>query len=151
MNIKFEFFIKIDAQNFFSLRRFYCEICYLMIILTFFYVVNLRTKFDETLGRISDLKNFGRGFEDQSTNLDSNPRPDIKILGRRFKSSAESFRYAAGYLKLIYQTGCSNQPRYCVLGLHIKEGKSQRRAGGTDEQPLSDKLPLIRCGVTNSA
>ena len=46
------------------------------------------------------------------TNPDSNPRPDIKILGRECKSSAESFRYADGYLKLRYQTGCSNQPQY---------------------------------------
>ena len=78
----------------------------------FFSLVNLRTRFDETLGRISDSKNVGRGFVDQSSNPDSNPQPDIKILGRNFKSSAESFRFAAGYLKLRYQTGCSNQPRY---------------------------------------
>ena len=30
---------------------------------------------------------------------------------REFKSSAESFRCAAGYPKLRHQTGCSNQPR----------------------------------------
>ena len=43
---------------------------------------------------------------------DSNPGAYIKILGRKFESLAESFRFAAGYLKLRYQTGCSNQPRY---------------------------------------
>ena len=82
-----------------------------MIILVFFSLVNLRTRFDETLGRISDSKNFGRGFVDLSSNPNSNPRPDIKILGRKFKSSAESFRFATGYLNLKYHTGCSNQPR----------------------------------------
>ena len=35
-----------------------------------------------------------------------------QTLGQISKSSAESFRYAAGYPKLRYQTGCSNQPRY---------------------------------------
>ena len=80
--------------------------------LVFFYLVNLRTRFDETLCRMSDSKNIGRGFVDQSSNPDSNPGPDIKILGRKFKSSAESFRFATGYLKLRYQTGCSNEPRY---------------------------------------
>ena len=34
----------------------------------------------------------------------------------------------------------------CLVDLHIKEGKKQRLGGeGTDEQPLSDKPPLIRC------
>ena len=84
----------------------------MLIILAFFSLVNLRTRFDEILGRISDSKNIGRGFVDQSSNPDSNPRPDIKILGRKFKSSAESFRFAAGYLKLRYQTGCSIKPWY---------------------------------------
>ena len=40
-------------------------ICYcILIILIFFYVVNLRTRFDEPLDRISDPKNLSRGFED---------------------------------------------------------------------------------------
>ena len=32
------------------------------------------------LDRISDFKNLEQGFEDQSTNLDSNPQPYMKIL-----------------------------------------------------------------------
>ena len=51
-------------------------------------------------------------FLDQSSYPDSNPRPDIKILVRSFKSSVDSFRFAAEYLKLRYQTGWNNQPRY---------------------------------------
>ena len=35
----------------------------ILIILISFYLVNSKTKFDETLDRISDPKNFGRGFE----------------------------------------------------------------------------------------
>ena len=39
----------------------------------------------------------------------------------------------------------------CLVGLHIKDGKRQRWGGGvTDEQPLSDKLPLILYGETYS-
>ena len=63
----------------------------------------------------------GRGFVDQSLNPDSNPWPAIKILGRKIKSSAESFRFAAGYLKLRYQTGCSNQPRYKCQAFRLLE------------------------------
>ena len=37
----------------------------------------------------------------------------------------------------------------CLVGLHIKEGKRQMQGGGgTDDQPLSDKPPLIQCGET---
>ena len=43
--------------------------------------INLRTKFDEKHGRISDPQNFGQEFVDWY----SNPRPDIKILGREFQ------------------------------------------------------------------
>ena len=32
------------------------------------------------LDRISDFKNLEQGFEDWSTNLDSNPQPYMKIL-----------------------------------------------------------------------
>ena len=46
----------------------------------------------------------------------ANPRQDIKILCWKFKSSTKSFRFAAGYLNLRYQTGWSNQPRYSLLG-----------------------------------
>ena len=80
----------------------------ILITLVFFYLLNLKTRFDETLGRISEPKNLSRGIAGQSSNLDSNPRPDIKTLGRQFKSSAESFRCAAGHLKFRYQTRCSN-------------------------------------------
>ena len=44
------------------------------------------SRFDETLGRMSDPENLWRGFDDYSTNSDSNPRPDIKILGREFQT-----------------------------------------------------------------
>ena len=37
-----------------------------------------------------------------------------------------------------------------MVGLHFKEGKRQRQGGGTYEQPLSDKPPLIQCGETSS-
>ena len=36
----------------------------------------------------------------------------------------------------------------CLLGLHIKEGKTQRWGGETDKHPLPDKPPLIQCGET---
>ena len=47
----------------------------------------------------------------------------------------------------------------CLVGVHVKGGRRgevgrggrrQRRGegGGTDEQPLSDKPPLKRCGET---
>ena len=88
--------------------------CILMALVSF-YLVNLRSRFDETLGRISDGKIVHRGFVDQSLNPESNPRPDIKILGREFKSLAKSFRFAAGHLKSRYQTGCSDQPLYFEL------------------------------------
>ena len=38
----------------------------------------------------------------------------------------------------------------CLIGMHIKERKRQRRGGGTDEQTLFDKPPLIWCGETYS-
>ena len=38
---------------------------------------------------------------------------------------------------------------YLVV-VHMKEGKRQRRVGGTDEQLFPDKPPLIRCGETCS-
>ena len=60
------------------------------------------------LDQISDFKNLGRGFEDYSTNLDLNPRLDIKILGREFQFSPGSFRCAAAYLKFRYQIRRSN-------------------------------------------
>ena len=44
-----------------------------------------------------------------------------QTLGRTSGSSAESFRCAAGYLKLSYQTECSNQPRQFLT----KANKSQ--------------------------
>ena len=43
-----------------------------------------------------------------------------ETLSRISTSSAESFRFAAGYLKLRYQTGCSNQSRYFVGVLQNK-------------------------------
>ena len=61
-----------------------------MIILGFFSLVNLRTRFDETLGRISDSKNIGRISRSSAESL--NPRPRVSDLR--------------------YQTGCSNQPWY---------------------------------------
>ena len=45
----------------------------------------LRTRFEENLCRIFNHKNISRGFADQSSNLDSNTRPDIKFLGREFQ------------------------------------------------------------------
>ena len=59
--------------------------------------------------RKSDVwsKNIGRGLALKSW---LNPRHDTKTLDREFKSSAESFRCAARYLKFRYQTGCTNQP-----------------------------------------
>ena len=39
---------------------------------------------------------------------------------------------------------------WLLLSLHNKERKRQRRRGGTDEQPLSNNLTLIRCGETYS-
>ena len=71
----------------------------------------LMTRFDEALGQISGPKNIGLRFADYSSNLDSNPRPNIKILCQQFKSSAENFRCATEYLKFRYQIRCSNQPR----------------------------------------
>ena len=60
-------------------------ICYcILIILIFFYVVCLRTRFDETLGRIFYPKNLGQRLEDKLTNPDLNPRSDIMILDREF-------------------------------------------------------------------
>ena len=45
--------------------RYNVVICYyILIILIFFYTVNLRTRFDEALGLISDPRNFGWGSED---------------------------------------------------------------------------------------
>ena len=38
----------------------------------------------------------------------------------------------------------------CLVGLQIKERKRQRWRGGTDEQPLSDKPPLIQFRETCS-
>ena len=35
----------------------------------------------------------------------------------------------------------------CLVRLNIKEG-GEVEARGTDEQPLSDKPPLMRCGKT---
>ena len=80
--------------------------------LFFFYLVNLRASFDETLGRISEPKNLGQVNVDLSSNPDSNPRPDIMILGQEFKSLAKSFRCAAGHLKFRYQPRCSNLLMY---------------------------------------
>ena len=48
-------------------------------------VVNLRIRLDETLGRISNNKKLNRGFEDYSTNTDSNLWTGIKIYGLEFK------------------------------------------------------------------
>ena len=48
-------------------------------------VVNLRIRLDETLGRISNNKKLNRGFEDYSTNTDSNLWTGIKIHGLEFK------------------------------------------------------------------
>ena len=48
-------------------------------------VVNLRTRLDETLSWISDHKKLNRGFEDYSTNTDSNLWTGIKIHGLEFK------------------------------------------------------------------
>ena len=50
-------------------------------------VVNLRIRLDETLGRISNNKKLNRGFEDYSTNTDSNLWTDIKIHCLEFKIS----------------------------------------------------------------
>ena len=36
----------------------------------------------------------------------------------------------------------------CFEEVQIKDWKRQRWGGGTDKQPLSDKLPLIQCGET---
>ena len=58
-----------------------------------------RTRSEDDLGRILDDKSVGRGIIDWSSNPGSNPRPDIKILDRRFKYSAKSCRCMAGYLK----------------------------------------------------
>ena len=41
--------------------------------------------------------------------LYTSPQVQTQILSRISRSSAESFRFAAGYLKLRYQTECSNQ------------------------------------------
>ena len=39
----------------------------------------------------------------------------------------------------------------CLVKLQIKEGNRQRqRGGGNDEQPLSDKPPLMQCEETCS-
>ena len=38
----------------------------------------------------------------------------------------------------------------CLMGLNSKE-RTKAEATGTDEQPLSDMPPLIRCGGTPSA
>ena len=38
----------------------------------------------------------------------------------------------------------------CLMGLNSKEG-TKAEARGTDEQPLSDMPPLIRCRGTQSA
>ena len=49
------------------------------------YQIMWRTRFEENLGRIPDCKSISLGFVDQSSNPDSNPRPDIKILSREFQ------------------------------------------------------------------
>ena len=38
-----------------------------------------------------------------------------QAIDRISRASVESFRYAAGYLKLRYQTVCINQPRYYAV------------------------------------
>ena len=53
--------------------------------------------------------------KDLKTGLQIQTQTFCRIL----RSSAESLRYAAGYLKLIYQAGCSNQPRYTQNDLPI--------------------------------
>ena len=60
--------------------------------ISFFYLVNLRTKFYENFDRIPDLKNLGQGFEDQSANPSSNPRPDITTFGREFQMCGRTFK-----------------------------------------------------------
>ena len=42
----------------------------------------------------------------------SNSRPDIKILGREFKSLTESFQCGTGHLQSRHQTRCSNGLMY---------------------------------------
>ena len=58
--------------------------CFL-IVSVFFYLVNLRIRFDKTLDRISDPKNLGQGSVGYSLNSDSSPRPDINIFGQEFQ------------------------------------------------------------------
>ena len=66
--------------------------------------------------QIFDFMSLGRWLTNQPTNQNSNLRPDIQILGQEFKSSSESFRYAAGYLKTKLPTRwCSDLPIYMAL------------------------------------
>ena len=61
-------------------------ICYcIFMILISFYVVNLRTRFGETLGRISDPKNLDRGLRTSLQIQTQIPRQDIKILCGKFQ------------------------------------------------------------------
>ena len=65
-------------------------------------VVNLRTRFDETLGETYLIPRIST--EDLRTTL----QIQTQTLDPISRSSAESFIYAAGYLKFRYQAGCSN-------------------------------------------
>ena len=56
-----------------------------LIVSVFFYLVNLRIRFDKTLDRISDPKNLGQRSVGYSLNSDSSPRPDINIFGQEFQ------------------------------------------------------------------